>query len=277
MAALPVIQHDKREWILGNVLRAPAKMQAVRRYGAFPQTPMVDPSEWSAALRSMANLDPFLTYVHDQGQVGQCNAEAITGAVETQRNEQGTLPAGIVLSAADLYGQINGGVDQGSTLQDGMAAITTVGVGTKATVGTTIWQPGLPPAPAAERKLYRVTEAYLCPSFEECMSAVIAGYKLISGIPWFASYQPDASGWLNPPLPLESPVGGHAIYGYAPAVRANGEWGIWHRNSWTASFGVGGSFVLGEQNYLQAGALGGWWAVREVVDTGGNVPAPAKV
>ena len=66
--------------------------------------------------------------------------------------------------------------------------------------------------------------------------------------------------------------GGHAVRGYKPARRGQ-KYGIWHRNSWTARWGLGGDAVFPEAWYVQGG-IGGWWAVRSVVDEGGDVPAP---
>lgn len=116
---------------------------------------------------------------------------------------------------------------------------------------------------------YRVLEAFLCPTFKHCMSAVLSGFRLSTGIAWYDNYTPGSDGWIPSP---RGNSGGHAIMGYKPAMK-NGKYGIWHQNSWGTSFGVGGRMILSQDCYTNA--IGGWWAVRAVVDEGGVVPIAA--
>lgn len=237
-------------------------------YGSTPETPLIPRPEWDDRIKAIGDGPEFkdLPPAHDQDGVGQCNAEDTTGIIESIRMTQG-LPY-VQLSAGDLYDQINGGVDQGSALEDAMHAAMTVGVGTAATCGT-IWKRGMTRASTTERARFRVLEAFLCPTFDHCMSAAIEGYRLSSGIEWFTNYNPDSDGWL--PTRRVGLAGGHAIFGYKPAVR-KGVYGIWHRQSW-GQWGLNGSFVIPDTGYQ--GNVGGWWAVRSVVDEGGVVPTPA--
>jgi hypothetical protein len=252
---------------LGNVARAAGLAHRWRTYGDVRTTPLFPRSQWDQLLRPDPAAEPYLPPVKDQGQVGQCNGDATASAVECCRAEQGLNF--VLLSGADLYGQINHGVDDGSTLEDGLRAATQTGIGTAATAGQ-IWRPGLPPAPAAERARFRVTEAFLCPTFDHAFSAVAAGFKLISGVIWFDGYAVDAEGWLA--LRQAGESGGHAVFGFAPTKRGAG-YGIWHQNSWGPRFGRSGRCVFPEQLYA-AGMIGGWWAVREVIDEGAGVPPP---
>jgi hypothetical protein len=264
---LPIIHAAGEPRKLGNVAPPAGLTKVWRTFGDVPQTPMIPRAEWDRYIRNDLAGDPWLPYVHDQGDIGQCNADATTAALEAERAEQGLLP--VPLSAADLYDRINNGRDDGSTLEDGLHEAMTAGVGTVASCGT-IWHPGMRPAPAAERARYRVTQAFLCPTFGHCFSAVIAGFKLISGVLWYANYNPDRDGWL--PLALGSPVGGHALFGYAPCKRGS-TYGIAHQNSWTRAWGMAGRCVLPETGY-DAGSIGGWWAVRQAVDEGAGAPVP---
>jgi hypothetical protein len=257
---------------LGNIMPPAGRVKlAAPHFGTTPATPLVPRAEWADRIRAVADGPDFafLPPVHDQDGVGQCNCDDTTALIESVRMQQG-LPH-VELSAADLYARINGGRDQGSLLEDAMAEVMANGVGTAATSGR-IWKRGdyKGPAPASERVRFKVLEAFLCPTFDHCMSAVLAGFRLSTGIMWYSNYEPDRDGWLPRGM---GQAGGHAIFGYKPAMR-NGVYGIWHQNSWGDRWGVGGRFVIPESAYA-AGQVGGWWAVRSVTDEGGVIPTPA--
>lgn len=251
---------------LGNN-RPPAghKARAFPTYGDTKDAPMFSRSQWPALIVAMGEGPDFsfLPPVHDQDGVGQCNCDATTTMAESCRLSQG-LPY-VQLSAADLYDRINGGQDQGSLLEDAMAEMLTNGVGTAASCGT-VWKRGNPKPPSGERGRFRFLEVFSCPTFEHQVSATIAGFRVNSGIDWADNYNPDSDGWL--PRSGGS-VGGHAIFGYKPAMR-DGKFGIWHQNSWGERWGNKGRFVIPEGAY--AGQVGGWFAVRSVVDEGGVTP-----
>jgi hypothetical protein len=171
------------------------------------------------------------------------------------------------LSAGDLYKRICGGVDQGSYLEDGLIAAVNQGIATVNTVPYLDWF-NTYSAAGPERKFYKVTKAFLCPKFEHCISAVLQGYDLISGIEWYNNYVPKSDGWL--PSSGSGYVGGHAVHGYKATYKKSGGktiYGIWHQNSWGPSWGLGGHCVFPESAY--AGNVGGWWAVAQVTQSNG--------
>lgn len=262
---LSIIDHNGVERFLGNNIPEKGLTRAWPVFGDTPETPMILRSQWDQYCDPARENDPFLPYVHDQDGVGQCNCDATAAAAESSRLHQG-LPM-VQLSAADLYDRINGGADNGSLLEDAMAEMLKNGIGTVATVGTDIWRRGMKDAPAAERSRYKVLKAFVCPTFDHVMSAVIAGYRMVSGVMWFNNYTPDSDGWL--PTRGTGRPGGHAVFGFAPAKR-NGVYGIWHQNSWTQTWGRNGRCVFPESMY--SGDVGGWWAIRSVTDEGGVVP-----
>lgn len=261
-----VIDHNGVERWLGNIEPPVGHIaKAFTVYGDTPDAPMFARSEWPAMIvKFPAGPDwPYLPYVHDQDGIGQCNADATVTMAESCRLSQG-LPF-VALSAADLYDRINGGQDQGSILEDAIEEMLERGVGTVATCGT-LWKRGMVKAPAAERVRFKFLEAYWCPTFDHHMSAVLAGFRLNSGIMWYDNYTPDGDGWLPKGT---GGAGGHSVFGYKPAMRGN-QFGIWHQNSWESRWGIGGRCVFPEAAYK--GQVGGWFAVRSVVDEGGVVP-----
>lgn len=251
---------------LGNLMPMRSTSGNWQVFAADPtQAKLIPRAEWDGLLAkydSLDEFDPNVQYVHDQNGVGQCNADATISLIEFTRARQG-LPF-VKLSAADLYDRINGGRDQGSLLEDGIQEAMENGVGTAATSGT-LWKRGLKKAPAEERSRFRVLEAYLCPTFDHCFSAVLQGFGLVSGIMWYDSYTPGADGWL--PV-ARGGAGGHAIFGYKPtkATQHGETYGIWHQNSWTTQYGLDGRFVIPTPAY--SGPVGGWWAARAVTDEG---------
>lgn len=250
---------------LGNLrtTKKPAKAWPV--YGTTPQTPVFERKDW----RNFIDIDGlghnsfFLPPTHDQNGYGMCNCSATAGAMESQRTKQG-LPYK-KLSAGDLYRRIcYMGGDNGSLLEDGLRTAMKEGIASVATVPYLDWRHEFPGA-EEEREKYAVTKAYLCPTFEHCISAVLQGYDLISGIEWYRNYTPDEDGWLPRGA---GDVGGHAVHGYKATYRKSGsryEYGIWHQNSWGESWGLQGRCVFPESAY--DGQVGGWWAVVQVIQT----------
>jgi hypothetical protein len=259
-----------RERAFGNVALfdgPPAFMAGWPVYGQADAAPLVPRDHWPALIAQAGDgpEHPCLPPVHDQGRLAQCNADATAAAAEFCRAVQGLNH--VQLSPADLYARINYGNDRGSLLEDAMAEATGVGIGTARTCGL-LWRPGMTLASLAERARFRVLECYVCPTFEHLMSAVLSGFAVISGVMWYERYQPDARGWL--PALGEGAAGGHAIMGYKPAMRGKA-FGIWHQNSYSARWGLGGRCVLPEGAYRTP--IGGWWAVRQMTTEAGELPA----
>ena len=266
-----IILSDGSTRRLGNVAPDPARTRLILpEYGSVPNAPLIPRSEWPALIRSTGDGPDFafLPPVHDQDGVGQCNASATAAMIESCRLQQG-LPY-VALSAADLYARINGGRDQGSLLEDAIREAMSDGIGTVDSCGY-LWKRGSfkGEATTAERQRFRMLECFVCPTFDHVMSAVLSGFRINSGIMWAANYEPGPDGWLPRP---SGNAGGHAIFGYKPAMRGT-QFGIWHQNSWGTRWGVGGRFVIPEPAY--SGPVGGWFAVRSVVDEGGVIPTPA--
>lgn len=234
-------------------------------YGDTATTPLIPKSKWDdyCITIDQAIESFFLPPVHDQNGVGMCNASATTAAMEARRAKQ-SLDY-IKLSSGDLYGRINGGYDGGSLLEDGLRESMNKGVSSINTVPYLEWR-NISNG-AVERPKYRVLEAFLCPTFEHVFSAAAGGCDIISGILWYSNYTPDSDGWLPSPY---GQAGGHAVYGFAPTKRGN-TYGIIHQNSWGQwGYKRRGFCVFPESVYNNA--IGGWWAVRSVVDEGGIVP-----
>jgi hypothetical protein len=265
---LSITLEDGSEVFLGNLEPPAGLTKAWPTYGDVPATPMFPRSQWKDLVGANTGPgDPFLGPVHDQDGIGMCNCSATCSAAERRRLAQG-LPY-VAFSGGDLYGRICGGQDQGSLLEDGLHESMTNGLAPVEDGAPYLKWQGVPPGPSAARNKGKVLEAWLCPTFDHCFCAVLAGFDLISGVMWYNNYTPAGDGWL--PSQGRGGGGGHAVHGYKPTFKDN-TYGIWHKNSWKASWGLHGCCVFPEAMYR--GPVGGWWAVRVVTDEGGDVPPP---
>lgn len=246
---------------LGLILGKP-KLRWVE-FGSTPNTPIIPRAQWKPV-----DLGAFLPPVHDQDGRGQCASSAACTAFEACRRQAG-LPY-VYASAGDLYSRVNGGRDQGSFLEDNLQELLTNGVATVASVPY-VWDGRRynTAAIVAERRNFRVVEAYLCTSFDAMASAVQQGFFVEHGLMWFDNFRPDADGWL--PAAGRGGMGGHALCGYG-LVQRNGVWGIRTRNSWSEGWGVAGNCVIPESLFDRD--ISGYWAVRAVVQTRTDFPVP---
>jgi|GEM_PF-1911640 len=248
-------------------LKAGKPKLAWTQFGSTQNTPLIPREQWAKVDLSWA-LPP----VHDQQDKGQCASSAGSELVESCRKLAG-LPH-VYLSAGDLYSRVNGGRDEGSMLEDNLAELMTNGVA-PASMVPYVWD-GRRHADAAivaERKKYRITEAYQCTTFDAVASALQQGFFVEVGMLWHDSdFTPGADGWL--PDQGRGGAGGHALCAYGLAKRADGRWALLIRNSWGSTWNGNGNVVIPETRFSSSD-VGGFFAVRAVVQTpDSNFPAP---
>lgn len=263
---------------LGNILAPVRYAWPVYGESGNQTPPLIPRSEWQERIKQIQNGRPptqvldemrFMPYVHDQDGVGQCNADATVAMVEAQRTQQGL--DFVKLSAPDLYGRINGGVDRGSLLEDAMAEMRARGVGTAATSGT-LWSKNTKYASSEERARFKTIQIWVCPTFDHLMSATLMGFQGVSGIMWYSNYNTNAAGYL-PKTPSGS-AGGHAIVKGTAVDYSDGLYWIGHQNSWKESWGRKGRMWIAEPAFR--GNVGGWWVARQVTTEEGDIPAPTN-
>lgn len=237
-------------------------------YGAgVDNIELVPRSQWKELIgTNIGPEDPYLPPVHDQNGIGMCNASATVAAMESCRLQAGLEH--IPLSGGDLYHRISGGVDRGSMLEDGIKESMENGVASVAVVPYLSWRQNYNSA-KEDRLRFKVLEAFLCPTFDHCMSAALKGFKIIMGMMWSQNFSPDSDGWL-PSRGFGG--GGHALFSYKGTYRGD-RFGLWTQNSWSSSWGkFGGRLVIGEEHFKTG--IGGFWAVRSVTTESTDVPTP---
>lgn len=224
-------------------------------------TPLIPRREWTTM--DFRHLVPKIL---DQDGIGACNAFAAVQALHVIRKQVG-LPF-VELSAGNLYGQINGGVDRGSLLGDAVRALMDTGVCKASTVGHLAWRRTQWPSRwQDEARRFRILEAYDCPSFEHIASAILYGFPVDFGIFVGTRFKPDPhSGWLPDYV---GGGGGHAMCGVGLAYDDRRGWGIITANSWGEKWGRDG-FCIVPESYFRRDGFTDAWAVRGVSDPTGE-------
>lgn len=136
-----------------------------------------------AKLRSKHGGDRFGSgYIKNQRNHGSCQGFASAAAVTRARVRRGL--ARVDLSGAYAYSLVNGGRDQGSMLEDGMAACAAKGYATEATVGwDAIYPSRYDRAKAdAEAARFRAFEVYAVRSAAGLFSALAGGFDCVVAV-----------------------------------------------------------------------------------------------
>jgi len=233
-------------------------------YGDSGSGPMVPRANWQPS-----GLKGIALPIKDQNGIGACNAFATVTAMEYAY--QFAYNQAPQLSAGWLYGNINGGRDQGSLLEDAIQWVQKHGVCLASTVGMLDWRSKSQSA-IVEAESYKVTEWWECPTFEHVASAVQNGFAVNIGMMWYDGDRPDSDGWL-PDRPRGG-AGGHAI-ARTNLVQRNGVWGIEGPNSWGERWGNRGWFTVSENRMKNEEGNFGWFAVRSVTAPPNLQPIPA--
>jgi hypothetical protein len=188
--------------------------------------PLLPRSRWRPTLHSR-----FIPRIHDQGQLGSCNAHAATAALELVRAVTNHHP--VPISAGCLYGQICGGEDRGSTLAHALAALLDVGTTATTDIPDDTWHQKLWPVGWRDTaRRFRITEVFDCPTFDHIATACLHAWPVDIGIPVCANFAPDAQGVI--PAPTGQIRGWHAMMacglsfiGRTWHVAALNSWGPW--------------------------------------------------
>jgi C1A family cysteine protease len=215
--------------------------------------------------------------IQDQGQLGSCTANAIAAAIQFDLLKQGLHPYFFVsrlfvyYNERDMEGTTS--TDSGAAIRDGIKTINTLGV-----CSETLWpysdaNPGpfsTKPSAAAytEALKARSLNYQSVPQTLDAMKAcIVSKTPFVLGFTVYESFESDAvaqTGVVPMPAKGERVMGGHAVLcvGYDDATQR-----FVCRNSWGASWGMGGYFTIPYAYLTNPRLASDFWAINVMADS----------
>jgi C1A family cysteine protease len=246
-----------------------------RKYGWAPDLPDHRDYLYSAPQPVLAKLPPKKDLrsgcppVYDQGQLGSCTANAISGAVQFEQKKQGVTMFGpsrlfIYYNERDMEGTVNS--DGGAQIRDGVKSVATLGVCPETEWPYDINKFADKPIP----KCY--TDATKCEAvgyqrldssnLNQLKGCIASGFPFVFGFTVYDAFESQEvakTGVLNMPGPKEKVQGGHAVLavGYDDAAQR-----FTVRNSWGKDWGIKGYFTIPYAYLTTTDLADDFWTIR---------------
>ena len=248
----------------------------VRRYGWQRDLPDHRDHVFAAPLATLgplpakADLRPHCPPVYDQGQLGSCTANAISGAIQFDRLKQKLadfIPSRLFIYYNERVIEHSVNSDSGAQIRDGIKSVAKQGDCPEPEWPYVIGKFKTRPAAAcytAALKYKAVSYQRVTQSLGELKGCLAAGWPFVFGFTVYESFESATvakSGHAPLPKSGESVVGGHAVVGvgYDDAK----SWFI-VRNSWGAGWGMKGYFTLPYAYVADDNMASDFWTIRVV-------------
>lgn len=192
--------------------------------------------------------------IEDQARTSACGGYATGGALELLHAVE-TMGEVVRLSRTYVYSKVNGGQDQGSTIEALLMAAKQFGCCPyNLFPGNCLFQGQGDPRADEGAQGFRLEEGYLLTSADEVVAAISMGKPVVLGLMIGNNFdQVDGDGVSPPPDRLR---GGHALL--AKRVFNSKKYGpcVGGPNSWGQSFGIKGNWLAPINPYLSSTRLG---------------------
>lgn len=234
---------------------------------------VLTPAEWQENSMRDAKAP-----IRNQQQFGSCTGQGTVTTFTIAKRKSAPGDNFDVLSATFIYGQINGGVDQGAMVSDAMVAIRDIGTCFDNQVPyNMIFRQQFPQQAFQIAQRFKAQEAYKLNSWDELCTALSLGVPCASGIAVgrnFVRGQLDNNGVA--PLP-DAIVGGHCL-AHVGLKNLNGVWLVETQNSWGTNWGNQGGFCYLRQEHWSPGygfpfdCFAIYSVIEDVADTNDSPP-----
>ena len=249
----------------------------VQRYGWIRDLPdhrdfmYSAPPEVAGALPPHVDLRAGFAAPYNQGELGSCTANAVSGALQFLEAKEGQHPPVMPSRLFIYYNEraLEGSVsfDSGAQIRDGIKVVVKEGYCPESEwpYDTSRFTEKPPESCYGDALRERVSK-YLRLSQDEVplLSCLASGYPFVFGFSVFSGFEsPEVAttGVANLPSRDEQFVGGHAVVacGYALAERR-----FLVRNSWGAEWGDGGYFTMPFEYLTNPGLAADFWTIRQL-------------
>lgn len=222
------------------------------------------------------DMSGYACPVLDQGETSSCTGHGTATAFT-----RAWLKAGHALrrfSPCYVYGQVNGGRDQGAYVADTATELTTKGICLESTVPEgMIYTRQFPSDADAEAARFKAGDVLACNTFDELGTAILLEYPVVFGImvgQAFVMGQLDAEGVA----PRGTEAGGHCLAGHGLVMTRGSGWTVPTQNSWSTAWGMGGFCLLSEASFVDGQEAGlDAYAIRVVRDDPQDPGNPPQV
>jgi len=246
-----------------------------RKYGWAPDLPDHRDHLYSAPQPVLAKLPPKKDLrsgcpsVYDQGQLGSCTANAISGAVQFEQKKQGVtvfMPSRLFVYYNERVMEATVNSDAGAQIRDGVKSVATLGVCPETEWPYDINKFTDKPTPAC------YTDAAKCEAvgyqrldssdLNQLRGCIASGFPFVFGFTVYDAFEsPEVAktGVLNLPGPKEKVVGGHAVMavGYDNTAQR-----FTVRNSWGKDWGIKGYFTIPYTYLTTSNLADDFWTIR---------------
>jgi C1A family cysteine protease len=251
-----------------------------RSYGWVPDLPDQRDHLYAATPEILAKLPPKKDLrsgcpaVYDQGQLGSCTANAISGAIQFDQKKQNIkvfMPSRLFVyyNERAMEGTVNS--DAGAQIRDGIKSIASQGFCPEAEWPYDIQKFVDKPTPACYKDA-RKSEAVgyqrlVSTNLNQLKGCLASGYPFVLGFTVYESFespQVAKTGTLNMPGSKEKVVGGHAVMavGYDDSTQR-----FFVRNSWGKDWGLKGYFTMPYAYATDTNLADDFWTVRILKET----------
>ncbi len=255
----------------------------IARYGWIPDLPdqrdhlYAAPQGVLTSLPTQVDLRQQCPPIFDQGRIGSCTANAISGAFQfaemKEQQAQAFMPSRLFIYYNERAMEGTVGQDSGAQIRDGIKTVAQQGVCPESE-----WTYDPSPFPPNPKLTQKPTDQCYADAAQHTVKAyqrivqnltimkgcLAAGYPFVLGFTVYESFespQVAQTGQAPMPGPNEAVIGGHAVMavGYDDAQQR-----FIVRNSWGTGWGMQGYFTMPYLYLSQPSLSSDFWTIRLV-------------